>query len=351
MDAFGGEILDAIKRNHSVFYPTRMGDEVAIRCPYCGDSQKSPNKAHLYVELDIPYRFKCHRCETSGLVRETFLKDASLYENSLIISLGRIRRELKRANSVKNFTNPKDSKIFIPQAKGTELEYKKLNYINERIGCNITMDEIEKYRLVLNMKELYKQNNIKLQHFKTQYDQDRYIQLINALQNNAVGFLLNNRKQILFRAIHKDVFFRYYMFTLDPFIKEDIEKGYYSIGNKTDLMSEKFTVNLTEGVFDILGVYFNVRDQNNEELFIGSFGKGYVSVINNLARKGLIDCEYNFYSDQDVSLGFFKKLKERCIVMKDSKINVFNNAMFQVNKEFKDFGNRKENIKVVRAVV
>lgn len=41
------------------------GDELYLRCPYCGDSQRNLKKAHLAVNL-ISGLFKCNRCQQGG---------------------------------------------------------------------------------------------------------------------------------------------------------------------------------------------------------------------------------------------------------------------------------------------
>lgn len=52
---------------------TLRGDELILRCPYCGDS-KNPDRGHLRVNLKKGV-FHCYRCQYSGKIPLQFLLD------------------------------------------------------------------------------------------------------------------------------------------------------------------------------------------------------------------------------------------------------------------------------------
>lgn len=54
-------------------------EEVWIRCPFCGDSQKDPNKAHFRIHL-VTGLFFCHRCNEKGKVTPAFLARINLLD-------------------------------------------------------------------------------------------------------------------------------------------------------------------------------------------------------------------------------------------------------------------------------
>lgn len=51
------------------------------RCPFCGDSQRHPNKGHLYVSKKYPV-YICHRCNKSGHIKdiEEILNEKTKYQ-------------------------------------------------------------------------------------------------------------------------------------------------------------------------------------------------------------------------------------------------------------------------------
>ena len=57
-------LADELRTSHSVFYDTSR--EINIRCPFCGDSSKRHNSAHLYVSKDYPFPWNCFRCPAQG---------------------------------------------------------------------------------------------------------------------------------------------------------------------------------------------------------------------------------------------------------------------------------------------
>src|SRR6185369_6862850 len=44
---------------------TVTSNNLALRCPFCGDSETSPNRAHFSVNLTSGL-FHCFRCQASG---------------------------------------------------------------------------------------------------------------------------------------------------------------------------------------------------------------------------------------------------------------------------------------------
>ena len=57
--------LNEFKRRYKHTVLINKTDHYIIRCPYCGDSYKHPNKGHLYIAKQMPV-FYCVRCDTGG---------------------------------------------------------------------------------------------------------------------------------------------------------------------------------------------------------------------------------------------------------------------------------------------
>lgn len=56
------EVASALKLKHVGPGP---GNEVIFRCPFCGDSEKHPEKGHLSIN-GVSGQFRCHRCLEEG---------------------------------------------------------------------------------------------------------------------------------------------------------------------------------------------------------------------------------------------------------------------------------------------
>ena len=88
-----------------------------FRCPYCGDSQKTKNKARGYLyKLKNDHNFKCHNCGVSKTFTN-FLKDIDtlLYDKYLM-------------ERYKNGLTGKRS-----QTKKPEFKFEKPNFLKKKL--------------------------------------------------------------------------------------------------------------------------------------------------------------------------------------------------------------------------
>ncbi len=59
------DIIEVSQKLGLKFVKPGPGNEIIYRCPFCGDSQKNPNKGHLYINKRAN-QFKCQRCGQTG---------------------------------------------------------------------------------------------------------------------------------------------------------------------------------------------------------------------------------------------------------------------------------------------
>ena len=73
------EILLNIKPSYYKNY------ELNVRCPFCGDSVKNANSAHLSIRInpddDHPLVFRCLRCNSTGIFNGTTLTMIGIYSD------------------------------------------------------------------------------------------------------------------------------------------------------------------------------------------------------------------------------------------------------------------------------
>lgn len=65
---------------------TREGEELWVRCPFCGDSERHPNKAHFSVNLRRGV-YHCLRCKASGKLTPKQLLNLGVYDDELYLSV------------------------------------------------------------------------------------------------------------------------------------------------------------------------------------------------------------------------------------------------------------------------
>lgn len=91
--------------NRIVKFKAKSGNLWTMRCPYCGDSEKNPNKTRGYIfEKKNKYIYHCHNCSISKNLNQ-FLKDVdlNLYENYIkdsFLSKPSINQEIKETKQV-----------------------------------------------------------------------------------------------------------------------------------------------------------------------------------------------------------------------------------------------------------
>jgi DNA-directed RNA polymerase subunit RPC12/RpoP len=121
-----------------------------VRCPYCGDS-KTQNHGHLSIKIDLsseePMLYRCFKCNEAGILSPQLLEDLGIgYNTELIQNLKRI----SYSNKMTNYFRDKPKDYIVPYPILSEKNMKKINYIQNRIGCEITPNECVDYKIILN---------------------------------------------------------------------------------------------------------------------------------------------------------------------------------------------------------
>lgn len=362
MDNFRDIVIEAIRANNNVFKV--KNNEINIRCPICGDSIKSERHAHLYIRIprndDEPWLCFCHRCNYSGLINQDLFRKitglSSSNSKDLIISFSKYQNVTKnnRTNGIKHdygmnaLLNRRN--VGISNSKNP-LNDLKMEYINDRLGLNLSYNDLKKYKIILDLNEINQVNHLGLENS---------MRNLNYISTNYMGFISHDNEYCILRYVgdklgldRNNPFYnnnnfkpmRYLNYSLFP-SNDGYDRGnkFYIIPNKIEMMCNTLKLNITEGIFDILGVYHHVlnMERNDDTLNVAICGFSYLPAIEYILSLGFINIEFNLYIDAD-------KIKEIKYTINRLKDNPFiKRSKFRVyyNGLNKDFGIRKETIDV-----
>ena len=320
------KIMSEIEKHSDVFNRVSLIQYV-IRCPICGDSQKNLKKARCYLKCSLdptePILYHCFNCDSSGVVNGDFLKRLGI-NNSEITS----KLENQKYNKIGVF---KKNNVDIITGD-VIMNSPQIHYIERRLGKGLTKNDYNRFKIIWDI------NNI------TEFIIDKKI--LNSMPTNkdSISFLSDNKSMILNRSLLDDGSWRKIkIFNFDG-------RSFYTIKSTIDLFtSEDITINITEGIFDILSVYKNFNSENS--VFIAVLGSDYLSGVNYAISKGFIgdNVVIKIYMDSDVDDNAVRFLKNQLKNMRwiFKKIFIYKNAEYYKDKKYKDMGTTIDHIDLI----
>jgi hypothetical protein len=160
-----------------------------------------------------------------------------------------------------------------------------------------------------------------------------------------VGFLTNTNGFIILRnMVHgkkelpEFVNERYCFYS----IVEHASSGYYTIPTVCDI-HKHIDIHIAEGTFDILSVFYNMRNANRAQNVYASIGgNAYVNIIKNyfLCNLGIIDADFHIYIDNNIESEILDNIRYYIGSLGLYKIFIHMNTY----RGEKDFGVSKEKI-------
>lgn len=331
-------IRQLILTNKHPSYQTTDRREIRVVCPYCDDARhKDPGK--FYIAMKPPFMFHCKRCETSGILTAKVLQDLGIYEASAGENLILANKEFKDNQKIQHISyKRRNLKNIVSNSKA---ESAALLYFNQRYGTNYTAEEvIEKFKAVLDANYFFQENKIYASN--KQFD-----------CSHAIGFISADSTHIIFRDITGQQNLRYNNLNIEKSY-EDASK-LYNISSNIDTMQDEVNLVITEGIFDIIGVYnyfYKGTPEEENTIFAAACGKSYGAVILKYIRMGFLNLNISIYSDADVDISFYRELKKSSPYLKNSRIIVYYNDKYNpVTKYGKDYGVRREEISLRKAII
>ena len=172
----------------------------------------------------------------------------------------------------------------------------KMKYINDRLGTNLNYKDFRDLKIILNLKDLLRDNNIT--------DFTRHRNIVDQLDINFLGFLsidnafLNMRRLCDEGLVYESIDNRYINYKI--FDKFDTSERFYTIPTAIDVLNpNRIKVHIAEGPFDILSIYKNVRKQE-PGIYTCIGGSNYKGIaMYFLENYKLPLAELHFYPDND----------------------------------------------------
>lgn len=272
---------------------------INCRCPECGDSAHA-NSGHLYIS--IPWEqneaswYYCHKCHCSGIVNYKKLLEWGIFDQQVSSDLQELNRKVMSGPRKSKYFNSTIYKVNHTLISNDEKTEYKRKYVSDRVGVNLNHKQLADLKIILNLQDIIYENNIK----KLTRDQN----IVKQLSEEFVGFLsmdnafLNMRRTCNEGIVYQSIDKRYINYQL--FDKENTSQRFYCIPTTVNLNScNKIKIHISEGPFDILSIYLNLRNQS-QDIFTCVAGSNYISVILFfLIDMRIPNSEIHIYPDND----------------------------------------------------
>lgn len=327
-------IIDALME---LPYSARVDkDHLTVRCPICGDSKKHHDKSHCVIwhKAEQPLIYHCWICENSGLVDNSFLSSLGINDLHFLNLVHGYNKQYSK--SIANTKISQSGDILVPINIPKLIDSPKLEYIRNRLEVNFSTESLEYLRVISSIKDFLELNKLDIH--------PKYKNWIPALEKDYVGFLSSSKGHIIFRSINPNSKFRYVVYRVFQTVLPPTK--FYTIPSKINIMEDKITLNISEGIFDILGVFFHVHNMDaDNQIYAAVCGSGYKSVIEYFIKRGCIgNLNINIYSDLDKNKRFYSNLKSIKNWINDMDI------YYNRTKGEKDFGVPRSKINPIRVM-
>lgn len=319
------------------------GREINCNCPICGESdtiRRSTRKGgHFYISIptnDEPMFYNCKRavCQASGILTHKKLIEWSLPINQDIsIELTQYNSSIMKLS--KNYKY-KDREVYILNNNiiDSGLSKIKLQYINSRLGLDLTYKDLVDNKITLNLNDIFTVNYIQ--------EYTRHPNIIQELNDNFLGFISNDNAFINCNRlvdegkVYKNIDYKYVKYNI--FGKVDNSSSFYTIPTNIDI-SKPINLRVAEGPYDILSVKYNLVKNDFNEIYVAVQGSNYLGCIKwyllNIATPFI---NIHIYLDNDVPDSYIN-------YMKYEFSSLVYNVYIHRNLIGKDMGVKKSKIK------
>lgn len=340
------DFIQALMNRVGIYTRRVNNTEFRTRCPFCGDSVKNQNTGHFYIHVNTednyPIQCYCFLCETGGFLSPSTLPLLDIDDISLKSGLMTLMKTSSKL----------DKKGMINEVQMTNFDYElpeikrgpKTKYIENRLGLKgLPEEEFKKMKIVTSLKDFCVLNKIKKLTCSNQ--------VAFKLEEKYVGFLTYGNSHILFRDITDTEELRWVKYPITA--ESSNNRIFYSMESEIDLFTdEEITINLTEGVLDILSANYNLGYNGSNILNLCVSGKYYDSLILFLVSLGFVgsNITINIFADNDQQ--FNKKNKNNTTsieyyqkILKNYK-HLFGKIYVWYNLMSKDIGVPRDKIKL-----
>lgn len=296
---FGNQFTQFIMSNIPNAKLVSSGREICCNCFYCEQTRTSDH-GHMYIKIPQSKEeaavFHCFKCLTSGVITSSKLTEWGIYNPEIGTEIDKQVKAAVKANKFKGFSSihyPIYNYVF-----NISLANIKLQYIKDRIGVSLSIEECLRQKIILNLKDIleYRYNNI------TQLT--RHPNIVQALNDNFVGFLSLDNNFVNLRRIcpegllYKGIDKRYINYNIHNKM-DNTEKMYVMPINIDLTIPKRIQIHIAEGPFDILSIKYNLR-RNEEGIFAAVTGTSYLGfIIHLIINYEIFFFDLHIYPDND----------------------------------------------------
>ena len=322
------------------------GKEIAFRCPFCGDSRSDLYATSFSVNVDPTSEkfghYQCFRaaCLAHGVIDSDFMYMIHLDKYEVEKDINKFISS--RNNNPNNIFHSKSKKeLYNVINTYSEIAEAKKNYINQRLGLKLSYEDLYKFKINLSLIDLLNINEISIPKDKIDY--------FTNLSNYGISFISAYNDYVIIRDISKNKRLKKRYTNIPIFGKDETISKAYCIPGSFDIMSpEPVVINISEGAFDILGVYHHMKvdKKYQNQIYLAACGAGIENTLKTFIREyGIINCKINIFADSDVDIKKFESLRKLKPYFVKFDIRVFYNTLE------KDFGVPKNRIKAIQSKI
>ena len=314
---------------------------INCRCPECGDSVHRKS-AHMYIYIpwqnEGPSWYYCHKCNSSGIIDYKKLLEWDIYDQNIAVELQELNTRTLNGPKKSKYFNRTVYNIFHSFTRMDEKSEEKRQYICNRIGYNLSFDDLARLKIIVNLNDILAENHI------SKFTREPSI--VNDLDREFIGFLsvdnafLNMRRTCQEGLVYKSIDKRYVNYKI--YDKQDTTQRFYSVPTRLNLNTPfRIPFHISEGPFDILSIYLNLRNQE-PGIYTSVAGSNYIAIIMFfLIDLRIPNIELHLYPDND-KFGTDEKMWNIINKIPDHTIPVYVHRNMYPNE--KDFGVPRENI-------
>ena len=299
MNNVAEKLIEILKRHVPELKLASGGKELTFRCRFCGDSIKDSKSRHFYMSLptdDEPSLFRCFKCNVKGVTTPKMLASIGIIDPDLSVGLELFNSQILTYS--KNIRY-KDLDVYYlnnNRISNVPMSADKLNYINSRIGTNLTYNDLIDNKIVLNISDIFIANPT------LQFTRDERI--MSELNESFIGFIsvdncFLNMRNLNIDGVSESINKRYINYRI--FNKYDNTQKYYVPPVDINLSSPgRIKLHVAEGPFDILSIKYNCRNCE-DGIYSAIGGNTYLNIIQTFLNvHGIINMEPHVYLDNDV---------------------------------------------------
>lgn len=317
------------------------GRVINCRCPECGDSIHKTS-AHFYINTpdgETPLLYYCHKCNCGGILNYNKLIEWDIYTPDVaqfVIDYNNATSKSRKYSSYNSRTVFRVNHLYTSINSKSE---EKRKYICNRLGKDLSFNDLAQLKIVVNLNDLLIENRI------TNLTRKEFI--VNQLSQEFIGFLsvdnafLNMRRTCEEGIVYENIDKRYINYSI--FDKKNTTQRFYTIPTRLNLnTSNRIKLHISEGPFDILSIFLNLRNMENG-IYTCVAGNNYYSVIMYFLQELMIpNVELHFYTDND-RYGTIDRINSIINKIPDRTLPVFVHKNTYPNE--KDFGVPAERIR------